>query len=104
MNASISELIRAANEIDQLTKEERVGLLQRAAATIADMREQIAISEAAANYSNPLDIAIELREMARLIFMFRPNEIAQKMLEGAETIRILAILLGIKDEVAGSGK
>jgi hypothetical protein len=97
--AFISELVRAANEIDRLTKDERARLMRRASATIRDMREKIDCSDAPANDNNPLDIAIELREMARLSFMFKPSEIAQKMLEGAETIRTLTILLGIKEEI-----
>jgi hypothetical protein len=41
----ISELIRAANETDRLTKPERARLLQRAAATLREYRYQINYSE-----------------------------------------------------------
>ncbi|MEO9341047.1 hypothetical protein ABFT80_27025 [Mesorhizobium sp. SB112] len=37
----ISELRRAVNEIDLLTKPERAGLLRRAAVTIRDYQDQI---------------------------------------------------------------
>lgn len=97
--AFISELIRAANEIDRLEKHERVGLLKRASAQIRDMRDQIGMSGAPANDNDPEDIASELNGMAEVPEVFIPREIAAKLLEGAEAIRTLAILLGIKDEV-----
>lgn len=43
--AFISELIRAANETDRLTKPEGAKLLERAAATLRDYRYQINYSE-----------------------------------------------------------
>lgn len=45
MTCDVSELIRAANEISKLSPSETDRLLQRAAATIRDYREQIAYSE-----------------------------------------------------------
>lgn len=95
----VSELIRAANEVEKLTKPERAALLRRAAATIRDNREQIAYSETPANDTGPGEVAHDLSEMARLIELFSSAEVSAAMLRGAETIRTGAILLDIKREI-----
>jgi len=102
--AFISELILAANEIELVTKPERANLMQRAAVTIADLREQTSILgpvPANDNSDDPLDVVVELREMARLVFMFKPEEIAERLTNAAEIIEIGQRLL---DQRAASGR
>jgi hypothetical protein len=84
--AFISELIRAANEIDRLTKQECSRLLDRAATTLADLRE-IAGCERPANLDGCS--VQELRGMARLIDLFSAAEIATTM-KGAVALIIVA--------------
>ena len=87
-SAFISELIRAANEVGRLTKPERAGLLQRAAATIRDYRDQINYSDTPANdRGGPDDIVYCLNEMARLIESFSTQEVAETLMEAVEVIK-----------------
>jgi len=97
--AFISELIRAANEIDLVIKPERAKLMQRAAVTISDLREQTSILgpvPANDNSNDPMDAVVELREMARLIDLFTPAEVADRLLNAAEIIEIGQRLLSGK--------
>jgi acyl-CoA reductase-like NAD-dependent aldehyde dehydrogenase len=96
--AVVSELIRAANEAPKLTKPERARLLERAAATIADYRDEISFSGTPAN-DHPGDIVRELRDVARLIDLFSAEEIARKLLDAAEIIKVCRVLLEAKREV-----
>ena len=100
--AFVFELIRAANETDRLTKPERARLLERAANTIRDYRDEIAISGAPAN-SQPGDIEHELREVARLIDMFTAEEVSAQILEAARVIKDLRVILDCKHEVLKDG-
>ena len=95
----ISELIRAANEIDGLTQAERARLLQRAAATIRNYRDRIDYSETPANDSGSREIVYELNEMARLISLFSSVDVSAAMRDAAETIRAGRILLDARREI-----
>lgn len=88
----LPELIRDANEVERLTMPERAALMVRAANTIRDYRDQIAFSGTPAN-DHPGDLVHELREMARLNVLFSAEEVAGKLLEAAEMIRDLRIIL-----------
>lgn len=99
----ISELIRAANEVDRLTKRERAGLLNRAALTIREYREQIAFSGTPANDGHEGDIVVDLREMARLIDVFSADEVAEQLLEAVSVIKAGRALLEAKHEIQGGG-
>lgn len=101
--AFVTELIRAANEADRLTKPERAMLLLRAANTIRDYRDEIALNGAPAN-SQPGDIEHELREVARLIPMFTADEVSQQLLGAADVIKTLRILLDAKVEILQDGE
>jgi division protein CdvB (Snf7/Vps24/ESCRT-III family) len=83
--AFISELIRAANEIDRLTKDERARLLERAANTLRDLREIAQLPQEQATQ----DAVLELREMARLIDLFSAAEVATTM-KGSVALIIVA--------------
>ena len=80
--AFISELIRAANEVDRLSKPERAGLLKRAAATIRDYREQVGGEPQAEG-----DIVEDLRSMAETIDLHGPKEVAAVMLDAVAAIK-----------------
>jgi hypothetical protein len=96
----ISELIRAANEAEKLTKPERARLLERAAATLRDYRYQINYSEAPANDGGPNDAPHRWSEMARLIYLFSPGEVAQELLDAADLIKTARMLMDVKLEVS----
>lgn len=91
--AFISELIRAVNETQRLDPFERGRLIERAAATIRDYREQIAYSDAPANDTGPGDIAYDLADMARAPDVFTAAEVSAKLLEAVEVIKTLRMLL-----------
>lgn len=95
----ISELIRAANETDRLTKPERARLLQRCAGTLRDYRHQINYSETPANDGGPNDVAHEWSEMARLIDLFSAEEVSKTLLDAVATIKAARTLLEIKHEI-----
>lgn len=93
----ISELIRAANETQRLSQFERGRLMERAAATIRDYREQIAYSDAPANDTGPGDIASDLASMGRTPEVFTAAEVSAKMLEAVEVIKTLRVLIGCNE-------
>lgn len=100
----ISELIRAANETEKLTKPERARLLQRAAATLRDYRYQINYSETPANDGGPNDVAHEWSEMARLIELFSAEEVSKTLLDAVATIKAARVLMDAKLEILGLPK
>jgi hypothetical protein len=81
----VSELIRAANEVPELTREETVRLLQRAAATILDFREQLSPGNESA--TGMVNIEFELTVMAASIDLFSPEKISALLLEAAGVIK-----------------
>ena len=78
------ELIRAANEVEQLTSYERANLLQRSAATIRDLREQAGSSQSGIDAE---DVVHSLRSMAETIDQHGPSEIAAMMLQAVAAIK-----------------
>jgi hypothetical protein len=82
----ISELIQAANQVHLLTRPERSRLLERAAATLADLREIAQFPPVAANQEG--GSVKELREMARLISLFSDAEIAATMKSAVALIAV----------------
>lgn len=97
--AFISELIRAANETQRLSQFERGRLMERAAATIRDYREQIAYSDAPANDTGPGDIASDLASMGRTPEVFTAAEVSAKLLEAVDVIKTLRVLMEEKEAV-----
>lgn len=95
----ISELIRAANETQRLSMFERGRLMERAAATIRDYREQIAYSDSPANDTGPGDIASDLVSMGRTPEVFTAAEVSAKLLEAVEVIKTLRVLMEEKEAV-----
>lgn len=95
----ISELIRAANETQRLSQFERGRLMERAAATIRDYREQIAYSDSPANDTGPGDIASDLASMGRTPEVFTAAEVSAKLLEAVEVIKTLRVLAEEKEAI-----
>jgi hypothetical protein len=91
--AFISELIRAANETDRLTEQEKARLLQRAASTIRHYRELIDYSETPANDAGQGDIVFELNSMASAIDLFPADRVSAMLLEAVEVIKACKVLI-----------
>ncbi|MBA8910840.1 hypothetical protein [Aminobacter ciceronei] len=90
----ISELIRAANEISKMTPAEAARLLQRAAASIREYRQQITSSYSPTNDAGQVDIVFELTVMAASIQLFPPEKVSEMFLEAAEEIKACKVLIG----------
>src|SRR5262249_9037079 len=91
----ITELVRAANEIRQLTHFERRRLLERAVVTIRDLREQVGIP----NSRTSADAAIDLQTTAVAMASRTDEQVKAALLDPAHMIRTLRILLDTRTEV-----
>jgi len=85
----IAELIRAANEADKLTPFEVKRLLNRSVATIRDMREQTGIPGS----NRAKDVVIDLQVAAARADTLPKDEIRYNLLDAADIIRTLKIIL-----------
>jgi hypothetical protein len=85
----IAELIRAANEVERLTPFEVKRLLNRSVATIRDMREQTGIPGS----SRARDVVIDLQVAAARADVLPEDEIRDNLLDAADIIRTLKIIL-----------
>ncbi|WP_337271259.1 hypothetical protein [Oryzifoliimicrobium ureilyticus] len=90
VNDFVSELFRAANEVEKTTSFEQTRLIRRAVETIWDLREQLGISENAAGY----DEIMELRRLGKAIddLPVAPGEVKEGLLKAAEMIKGLHII------------
>lgn len=95
--AFIAELIKDANQIEKLGDFEKRRMLERAVATIRDMRDETGVPPSKA----VRDAVIDIQTTAALIERGHvSNEHVKKtMLEAAEMLRTLKIVLEAKDEV-----
>ena len=93
----ISELVRAANEVERLTGYERQRLFERAVATIKDMRETIGIPSAQAD----ADKIVQLQFMVAIrgVRARDPDEVREALLTAAGMIRDLHIILDTGTEI-----
>lgn len=92
----ITELYRAANEVAKLTAFEKRRLIEQAVTTVKQMRVQIAFSSPPRRDGQDVlvDIATVGAEIASA-----PNQIvSHALLEAADLIRTLKIVLDAKDE------
>lgn len=98
ISAFISELIRDANQINRLGDFEKRRMLERAVATIKDMREEIGLQPS----STLRDPLIDLQITAELIPRGHADDgkVKRAMLEAADILRTLKIVIA-KDEVTG---
>ncbi len=93
ITAFIAELVRAANHVEQLTNFEKRRLLERAVVTIREMREQVGIPES----RTAADAVIDLQTTAGGIERRSADEVKAALLDAAEMIRILRIILDGKE-------
>ena len=91
----IAELFRAANEVDKLALSEKRGLLQRAIATIRDMRDTLGDP----NSGTAVDILIDIGTVAASVDRRPHQEVQAVLLTAAATIRDLRIVMDSKIEV-----
>jgi hypothetical protein len=89
----IAELIRAANEADRLTPFEVKRLLNRSVATIRDMREQTGIPGS----NRAKDVVIDLQTASARAGSLSADEVRDNLLDAAEIIRVLKIVLDGKE-------
>jgi hypothetical protein len=99
----VSELIRAGNETEQLGTTECARLLQRAACTIRDYRDEIDALDAMAFNGTPDDIVYCLERMADRVEEFAVHEIAEALLEAAEAVKAGRILVEAKQAMEALG-
>lgn len=87
--AFISELIRAANEVERLTPFEVSRLLDRSVDTIRDMRERAGlVANERAN-----DVVIDLGIASARVRDLSIEEIRDTLIDAADVIRALRIIL-----------
>ncbi|MBZ9605468.1 hypothetical protein [Phyllobacterium chamaecytisi] len=94
----LSALIKQANGATDLTREEKQVLLRNAAELIRIYRELVAFS-GSPEQDTGSDIAWELEQFAEHIDFKYVDETSEIMLEAADKIRILRLMLGIKQEI-----
>ncbi|WP_455918740.1 hypothetical protein [Ensifer canadensis] len=90
--AFISELVWAANQATNLTPLETRRLLERAVATIEDLRDQAGIPSS----NTAADALTGLRETAAAVNSIDDERIKATLLEAADMIRTLRITLDEK--------
>nr|WP_246810680.1 hypothetical protein [Ensifer sp. ENS09] len=87
--AFVSELIRAANEVEKLTPSEVSRLLDRSVATIRDMREQAGV----AGNRRKNDVVINLGIASARVRDLSIEDIKDTLIDAADAIRALRIIL-----------
>lgn len=90
----ISELIRAANQIEQIRTSDRKQLLYRAVAFIRDGRGKVRIQPVR---TTP-DAMIDIMNIATSIERRSDGQVKAALLEAADMIRTLKIVLDAQDE------
>ena len=100
-NEFISELVRAANEVEKLHGEEARQLLNRAITTIRDMRETIGIPGG----HTSADVVIDLQTTAVALGLGNrsPDHIKAALLDAAAIIRDLHIVMDTGTEIEIGG-
>ncbi|WDZ81058.1 hypothetical protein PWG15_25255 (plasmid) [Ensifer adhaerens] len=91
--AFISELVWAANQVEHLTNFEKRRLLERAVVTIREMRDLVGIPES----KTEADTVINLQTTAAGIERRTADQIKTALLDAADMIRILRIILDGKE-------
>ncbi|KQV34450.1 MULTISPECIES: hypothetical protein [unclassified Rhizobium] len=93
----VSELVRAANEVHLLTTSEVSRLLDRAVDTIRDLRGQVGVKE----NSLGRDVVVYLQTASARAKWLPLDQAKDALLDAANTIRTLKIVLDSKDEALG---
>lgn len=87
----ISELIRAARDVDQLTAYQRAQLLSRAAEAIWDNRELLDFS--AAPSDRPGNVVYDLERIAERIHQYHRDQVQAALLDATEALKATLTLL-----------
>lgn len=97
VSAFIAELIKDANQIDKLGDFEKRRMLERSVTTIRDMREEIGVPPS----RTVRDAVIDIQTTAALIERghVSNDHVKATMLDAAEMLRTLKIVLEANDEV-----
>jgi hypothetical protein len=95
----IAELVRAANMLEKIGESEKRRLLDRAWRTIREGREQTGLKPS----RTKADHAMDFLSMSRSLELYSDDEIKGALLEAADMVRTLKIMLDAKDEVSGGG-
>ncbi len=85
----VSELVRAANEVDRLTASEIESLLVRAMTTVRDLREQAGIPGSGTQH----DAIVRLDIAAKGVVTFSQERISGFLREAADMVRTLWIIV-----------
>jgi hypothetical protein len=93
----IAELVRAANEVEKLIEFERHRLLERAVATIRDMRETIGIPSAQVQADKIIDLQVMVAAIGAEAKT--SQEVRAAILASAAMIRDLHIVLDTRTEI-----
>lgn len=91
--AFISELIRAANEVERLTPFEVSRLLDRSVDTIRDMREQAGV----AGNRRAKDVVIDLGIASARVRDLSTEDIRDTLIDAADVIRALRLILAERE-------
>jgi hypothetical protein len=95
----ISELFRAANETERLTKPERARLLHRAAATLRDYRRHINCPYTSANDGGSTDAMREWSVMAQLIELYNAEEVSKALRHAVACLRAARVLAEVRWDI-----
>ena len=95
----ITELYRAANEVDRLTPFEARRLLERAARTIRDMRDLAGDGDLAERLD---DRQAVIEDFARGVSTLPPQLLGRGLLDAADMIRALRIIVEAEDVSKGT--
>jgi hypothetical protein len=101
MNSSvpnfIAELVRAANQVERLTTDERIRLLARALVSVQEMRQSISIPSAQPAAEKIVDLQRLVVSMGALAET--PEEVREALITAAAMIRDLHIVLDTRSEI-----
>jgi hypothetical protein len=93
----IAELVRAANQVERLTKDERIRLFARALVTVQEMRQSIGIPSAQSSADKIVDLQrLVVRKGA---LAETTEEVRDALLTAASMIRDLHIVLDTGTEI-----
>jgi hypothetical protein len=94
----ISTLVGQANGTTDISRAETQAILRDAAKLIATYRQLLAFSGVEMKFSG-CDLAIKIEQFAEHIDLKYVDEIRTVMLEAADAIRLLRLMLGIKTDL-----
>ncbi len=89
----IAELVRAANQVDNLKAIEKRRLLERAVITIREMRDEVGIPPS----RTAGDAVVDLQTTAAAIERCTDDHVRAALLDAADMIRTLHIILDGKE-------